>query len=867
MTETPALAPTHPAPPTNLNLCPDKPPFQPTTIPIKTKQDENGQVQCYCHDPTFDDGYTIQCETCGTWQHGICFYPGTAKEVVESEDFPHKCLKCHPRQLELDKLKLLEDDKKANKKPALKTHKKKVKPIDLQLNGNHVAGENSKHNSPHDHPPAKKAKTSHKSSPSLSSHARKRSPSHDTTKSNHHNHPLSPATTPPDHPLEYDRGHAYEFLARYDEPYDPVDNNSFDVTALQHLIAWSRDKNTFLQDTGAEFDDLVHTTRPFPVSPPLRIEKTLPGPTGTALHWPRLVTPADVDKDVPLMELNGKASLQSTYCGDSSNRYSDLSAPLPFVFFPPGIPLYVDTRESGSEARFVRRSCRENTRLVTYYPDDNDWQFWLVSDRPIAAGDEITLGWDFSLPKSLQARMERLFNFGDEDGVDRSVADLVADMDDADLQMLYNWVNALFHEYGGCACNRNEGCAFSRLIRQYDARIQSRPNPPKRKRAKSKPHTLSPTSTGQATNSRAASEGRLDEVPELDNSSTAGSSRSKPPSRDRTPARLGSFDTLGILTEPTNRDKRKVQIAETLFQKSAQEEQQPPRKKKKVAADGASNTTSKHKRRNSLAQTSEKNASTAQGRIADAATSGSKAASPDGALSHASAKSTTSAKRQPSVVSDTHPSPLRNYSDAAVQAAPAISDLLLQPGQKAPKPRPQRRVITLSMRLLEQRRKDSRMAERRAASTAPSSPATAKSVQGSPASAHKQISLSSPASVDVDTVMSDAPKASAPHGDSPPIGIDTISVNGLVKIRSPELRVQMPPVPAFTASPAAMAASTPISATSTVQSPLSASIVPSPFSSLVVNGVAANPGPVKKKMSLSEYKNKASKAAASRHVP
>lgn len=865
MTETSALAPTHLAPPpTNPKTSPDKPFSQPTPVPVvKTKQDESGLVQCYCHDPTFDDGYTIQCETCGTWQHGICFYPGTAKEVVESEDFPHKCLKCQPRELELDKLKLIEDDKKANKKLAPKTHKKKAKPVDLQLNGNHVASDSSKHSSPHDHPPSKKAKTSHKQSPSLSSHARKRSPSHDTTKASH---PLSPATTPPDHPLDYDR--AYEFLARYEEPYDPVDNNSFDVTALQHLIAWSRDKNTFLQDTGAEFDELVHTTRPFPISPPLRVEKTLPGPAGTVLHWPRLVTPANIEKDVPLMELNGKASLQSTYCGDPSNRYADLSAPLPFVFFPPGIPLYVDTRESGSEARFVRRSCRENTRLVTYYPDDNDWQFWLVSDRPIAAGDEITLGWDLLLPKPVQARMERLFNFGDEDGVDHSVADLVADMDDADLQKLYNWVTALLNEYGGCACNRNEGCAFARLTRQYDARVQTRPNSHKRKRAKSKPHTLSPTSTGQATNSRAASEGRLDEVPELDNSSTAGSSRSKPPSRDRTPARLGSFDTLGILTEPTNRDKRKVQIAETLFQKSAQEEQQPPRKKKKVAAaDGASSTTSsKHKRRNSVARTAEKNTGTTQERGAAAEASGSKRASPDDAVSQASAKSTPAATRQLSVVSESRSTPVRKYTDAAVQASLEPGDQLS--GQKASsKPRPPRRVMTLTMRLMQQRRKDLQMAERRA-STAPSSPATTRSVHGSPASVHKQIPLSSPASADADTTMVDAGTTPSLHGDGSPAGNDdTAPFNGSIKIKSPELRVQMPPVPAFTASPAVTATSTPVSATSAVQSPLSASMISNSFAPMAVNGVAANPAPIKKKMSLSEYKNKANKAAASRYIP
>jgi len=84
------------------------------------------------------------------------------------------------------------------------------------------------------------------------------------------------------------------------------------------------------------------------------------------------------------------------------------------------------------------------------------------------------------------------------------------------------------------------------------------------------------------------------------------------------------------------------------------------------------------------------------------------------------------------------------------------------------------------------------------------------------------------------------------------------------KHRSPELRVQMPPVPAFGAlSPAASTTSTPLStAASAVLSPFSAQGLPSPFP---VNGTTATPSPVKKKLSLSDWtKSRANKAAAGR---
>jgi len=92
------------------------------------------------------------------------------------------------------------------------------------------------------------------------------------------------------------------------------------------------------------------------------------------------------------------------------------------------------------------------------------------------------------------------------------------------------------------------------------------------------------------------------------------------------------------------------------------------------------------------------------------------------------------------------------------------------------------------------------------------------------------------------------------------------STSSLVKNRSPDLRVEMPPVPAFQ-SPASISspASTPISAgPRTVQSPFSVTSFASGFPPPSVNGVAASPSPVKKKLSLSDYKSRMSKAAAAR---
>lgn len=891
---------TQSAPPVRTFSLLDKPLFKEEATPeAEHKEDDNSAIQCICNFPK-DNGTTIFCEICKTWQHITCYYPGRETEALQPE-FKHSCAECEPRDLDRqDAFRRMErwirentqfvggapHDKKS-KKPLPKTHKKKTKPTDLQLNGHTVGTDPSKQGSLHDQPPTKKAKTSHKSSPSVGTQIRKRSPSHNAPKLNHHGHPLSPATTPPDLPLDFETSsYAPQFLARYEEPleFEMVDTNTDEkLEVTNRMSQWTRSEGElFWEDTHCEFKDIVQRKRPSLLCPPLRVEETeLPVSKGMVLRLPRLVTPFAIDEGIPLIELNGVVGWQKDYCEHRDNRYKELSAPLPFVFFPERIPLYIDTRKIGSNARHVRRSCRRNARIVTYFLDDSSsWRFWLVSDRSIAAREEITLGWDFSLHQPNQSRLQRLLGLGDEEN-ESSVVDIVAEIEDSDYEILSQFIKGLMAEYGECACNRGDDCVFVQFRRRYLEKLQSRHNAQKRKRAKSKPHTISPTSTGHATNSRAASEGHLDEIPENDSSSTTGSSRSKPPSRDRTPARLGSFDTLGILTEPTNRDKRKVQIAETLFQKSAQEEHQPPRKKKKSTSEGLPNPpASRSKGRNSISHSADKIGGADERRYVGAGTSGSKPASPASAVSPPEAHSPTNAVRHHSVVSVSRlstSSASSNYRDNAVQTssklmggatwqlAPPTEQSPESSPRSSPKPRRQKRVMSLTMRLMSQRRTDSLFSQQQSASAAElESPVTIKSSQSPPPIVLRLRPVSSPAPADADTAMHDAPATAIDIDEtnrSPDSGI--VSAESL-KTKSPDLRVEVPTVPTFISPPSATMVTTPMSTNGSItMSPFSAANAPSSFAPLAVNGIAATPSPIKKKMSLSEYKSKANKAAAS----
>ncbi|CAK7238595.1 MAG: SET domain-containing protein 3 [Sporothrix thermara] len=649
-----------------------------------------------------------------------------------------------------------------------------------------------------------------------------------------------------------------------------VQTNSFASLAVSNATSiWLREPEKMLKDAGQKFEDIfqelppnIEAVRRRP--PRVEAKKRVLG-EDAVVSWRYLVSSVAVDKDVPLMELNGQIGFQKDYCAVVSNRYEEL--------------------------------CRPNAVLDTYLSGGSEYHFWLVSDRPIAVDTPITIPWDFRLPYDQRDRMFRLLGLADDTTPFPSNSNSNNNHDDLDLSedeflSIARWISQVLSRYGGCACDLGPDCALARFLRVYSAKFQQARSSHSKKKSsssrKSKSHALSPTSTGHATNSRAASEGHLEDQHE-DKLST--SSRSKPPSRDMTPApRQGSFDTLGILTEPTDRDKRKVAMVEDSFRRL---EQQQPKKKKRVSDGTAttekSNTSSSHTKSKSksashemttngttTSTTSSTTTITTNGNYVDAETSRSKSSSPvtmsPNTLSAAVGGSTYSA----SASRHTSAGPSPGYRDAETQTDPTEGEWY---SEKPPTPRPKRRVISLSRRLLNHRHR-----VRHDESAEPTPPLPAKmdvDPTANPAEEHDDKSTSmdaiaaTPASNDVP--MADAPPedvkgdhlsnadVNVPHADDAVIVAKTEPVDNAgsgidvpVK-RSPDLRVQLPKVPSFgDANPPSATTTTPLTASTVLQSPFAvASGNSNPFGSPVV----ATPSPIKKKMSLSDY-TKSRKAAA-----
>lgn len=138
------------------------------------EDEEDYTIKCICIYAD-DDGNTVFCEKCNTWQHIECYYHG--KKVPEE----HFCADCFPRDLDAKRATerqrrlregTLDGGDRKVKRPASKGQKKKHKDSSAtieQLNGWHHHERHEPVNGKDAPPPAKKPKTSHRPSGSIAS--------------------------------------------------------------------------------------------------------------------------------------------------------------------------------------------------------------------------------------------------------------------------------------------------------------------------------------------------------------------------------------------------------------------------------------------------------------------------------------------------------------------------------------------------------------------------------------------------------------------------------------------------------------------------------------------------------------------------
>ncbi|KAG9781133.1 hypothetical protein KCU88_g3525, partial [Aureobasidium melanogenum] len=810
------------------------------------QDEEEYTIKCICI-YTDDDGNTVYCPKCDTWQHIECYYHG--KKVPEE----HFCADCFPRDLDAKKAterqrrhrEALDGGDRKVKRPSSKSQKKKHKESIAtveQVNGWHSLDRHESVTSARDGPPAKKPKTNHRASASIVSmngESRKRAAS-----------TVQSYPSPSKSPQELFRFPAIptyttDFLELYDRDQGNINarDNEQTIQAANALSAWRTDPSLVVNGSGQQptaKSPFVRSNQP--LNPNTWPEVSVETVTRTDVEyegknptWRFLRLRSSVKKDEIVGEVRGQVGTLEEYCQQksSSNRWQELRHPDPFVFFHPHMDIYIDSRKSGTRFRYLRRSCRPNVTLKTFVSDDDETHHCFVASKDIPAGTELTTTW------FLDSGM-----FADRD-----------DSEQAQTRRL-DWVSRVLANFGDCACDGS-----SCLLAGFDRRFSPKPieGVPKekggrKKKSKIKP-AISPLSTGHATNSRAGSEPKLllDDDDHFDRRSTSESSRSGGQSRDMTPVNVAALDADPVLGAGlTARELRKIQMAERAFAQREQEKKDHrdsghQRKKKRNSGGSTLNTPNVNASKqlghppNSLPTTP----SARQTKSADP--SMGSPPPPRGPLSRA--KSTD----VPHKAESTSVRPV--YVNVSVQTDPEESESPMPPAKRRKFCTPTQRLLR---RLLEDR---ARHEQERQAQQSPT------------ADRHDAVSNSSTPAEDVEMkdaslVKADNPRASSPLREalnsdtSLNVGTTTYPLPSQAahthKTFSPPVAPRLhlstlPPVPAFPSAASLGTATTPGPGTSNIaQSPAPLTVLSSPFP-LPTTPSAVTPSPARKKLSLGDY--------------
>jgi hypothetical protein len=384
-----------------------------------------------------------------------------------------------------------------------------------------------------------------------------------------------------------------EFLRLYRQPDpQPIDSNLYaDIRIADEIFTWLKDREKLADATngmepGQVFQRVEKSIEELDELAPVITKRTeeAAGITVHGVHpkWEYLTVESPVAKGSYIGELKGQIGKKADYLSDTSNRWDLLQHPEPFVFFPPYLPIYIDARREGTILRYTRRSCNPNIaiKIFTQSPELG-CHFCFIATDDIQPGEELTIGWEIST--EIRTLLLNSVTNGDlrKEGFKK-------------VEHFSNWVACVLANFGGCACDPNaphkgRECLLARA-RPNINHLEPIQNPNKPTKGRKKKAQISPLSTGHAVNSRANSEFNRDAHDEehADMRSTSGSTRSKPGSRDNTPGTHFSMD--GIDIKNSDREKRKLQQQERLFEQLEYDEQHGGKRRKRNSGGSNLNT-------------------------------------------------------------------------------------------------------------------------------------------------------------------------------------------------------------------------------------------------------------------------------------
>ncbi|CAO3669825.1 unnamed protein product [Rhizopus stolonifer] len=170
-----------------------------------------------------------------------------------------------------------------------------------------------------------------------------------------------------------------------------------------------------------------------------------------------------------LMEIVGEIKLKSEY--KTSNYFSLLGTPLRHVFFYHSLDAYMDSREFGNDARFIRRSCKPNSEIKSIIlPNDNEdllIHMGVYTIEELDKGEEVTIGWNWQRGLILHKKYQEFLKHKDEPEARKTLTDPEV------RNTLKKSIRLLEAEYGECGCEDKDECFIEYIKDELEAESDS----------------------------------------------------------------------------------------------------------------------------------------------------------------------------------------------------------------------------------------------------------------------------------------------------------------------------------------------------------------------------------------------------------
>lgn len=484
--------------------------------------EDNGIIRCICGF-TEDDGFTIQCEGCNAWEHGLCFGYRDESSVPET----YFCELCEPRPVDPQQARALQMQARVSydsrriirpgdevveqiKKPRPKPSRKKTDRADRTerpeaapsvppppSTDRETTAEESKETPGGMGPPAMKPK-------------RKTPGGKPRSKTSESGNPSSGSAQD-----DYD----FFRILPWELEYTPIKDNIIRGVVARQAVAkvyteWvdgedpPRKRRAIQNESGLPSptesgtrrlspEGLFATPPDFsvlaPPVPPVALSGTdlssLAAPTtirqiddstcflplkylesGTGVYAHPTQYGVFAVESLPtggfIGEFRGEVLDTATYRKDPINQYSGLGIPKPFVHsIGPPVNLIIDARSYGSDMRFVRSGCHPNAvlRPLLLRSDDDSapkLKFGIFAARDIGRNEEIVTGWEWD-DQHVVHTLRSIIDAALLKGAEPIPVDTIDLLATKFDSILTN----IFGTFSSCACTQSHDCAFAQMRR------------------------------------------------------------------------------------------------------------------------------------------------------------------------------------------------------------------------------------------------------------------------------------------------------------------------------------------------------------------------------------------------------------------